>query len=275
MNIISVLLIAGLVYVSMQQKNVTHRNAMLVVTGLLVFCMISKEGFTLPMTTTTESCTPPTCDLAPGTDCSIAQPGCTYVAGGSAVDTSDLRSASAIYRLGSSATWTSIGTVVEDHEVGSELAITCKIATPQVTWASGQDGTVKYNTTDTTTVTGDLTSVNIGSIFKCSPTDTGRCATVTCHATSNCKVAGTCDTSTGTCSDEDNAPDNQPCDLVSGSDANDGICTGGVCGSSTDTGPCAAGQTCTDWLAFGHGAECQDAADYIRWSTKCETPWTW
>lgn len=51
MNIIRLLLIGGLVYFAMQQKKEGTRNMVLIVTGLLAVCMLSKEGFTVDLTT--------------------------------------------------------------------------------------------------------------------------------------------------------------------------------------------------------------------------------
>jgi hypothetical protein len=45
MNMILLLIIIGLVYVALQQKKVSTRNVILVVTGLIAFCMMGKEGF--------------------------------------------------------------------------------------------------------------------------------------------------------------------------------------------------------------------------------------
>lgn len=47
MNIIRLLLIGGLVYFAMQQKKEGTKNMILIVTGLLAVCMLSKEGFTI------------------------------------------------------------------------------------------------------------------------------------------------------------------------------------------------------------------------------------
>jgi len=44
---IRILLIAGLVYFALQQKQESTRNMILIVTGLLAVCMMSREGFTL------------------------------------------------------------------------------------------------------------------------------------------------------------------------------------------------------------------------------------
>ena len=44
MNVIRILLILGLVYVAMTQKSDKTRNMILIVTGLLAFCMFAKEG---------------------------------------------------------------------------------------------------------------------------------------------------------------------------------------------------------------------------------------
>ena len=44
MTVIRILLIIGLVYIALQQKKETTRNVILVVTGLLAFCMMGKEG---------------------------------------------------------------------------------------------------------------------------------------------------------------------------------------------------------------------------------------
>lgn len=45
MDIIKVLLILFLVYVGMKQKSEESRNVILIITGLLAFCMVNKEGF--------------------------------------------------------------------------------------------------------------------------------------------------------------------------------------------------------------------------------------
>jgi len=46
MNIVKILLVLGLGYVALNQKVEKTRNMLLVVTGLLAFCMFSMEGFT-------------------------------------------------------------------------------------------------------------------------------------------------------------------------------------------------------------------------------------
>ena len=45
MNVVKILLILGLGYVALTQKNEKTKNMLLVVTGLLAFCMFSLEGF--------------------------------------------------------------------------------------------------------------------------------------------------------------------------------------------------------------------------------------
>ena len=45
MNIVKIILIIGLGYVALTQKSEKTRNILLVVTGLLAFCMFSVEGF--------------------------------------------------------------------------------------------------------------------------------------------------------------------------------------------------------------------------------------
>ena len=47
MNTIKILLIIGLVYFAFTQKSLKIRNMLLVVTGLLTFCMFSLEGFSV------------------------------------------------------------------------------------------------------------------------------------------------------------------------------------------------------------------------------------
>lgn len=47
MNIVKILLVLGLGYVALTQKSEKTRNMLLVVTGLLAFCMFSMEGFTI------------------------------------------------------------------------------------------------------------------------------------------------------------------------------------------------------------------------------------
>jgi hypothetical protein len=52
MTIIRILLIGGLVYIALQQKKESTRNVILVVTGLLAFCMMGKEGLQVYETAT-------------------------------------------------------------------------------------------------------------------------------------------------------------------------------------------------------------------------------
>jgi hypothetical protein len=47
MNVVKILLVLGLGYVALNQKSEKTRNMLLVVTGLLAFCMFSLEGFTI------------------------------------------------------------------------------------------------------------------------------------------------------------------------------------------------------------------------------------
>ena len=47
MNVVKILLVLGLGYVALTQKVEKTRNMLLVVTGLLAFCMFSMEGFTV------------------------------------------------------------------------------------------------------------------------------------------------------------------------------------------------------------------------------------
>ena len=51
MNIVKILLVLGLGYVAMTQKSEKTRNMLLVVTGLLAFCMFSVEGFIIESST--------------------------------------------------------------------------------------------------------------------------------------------------------------------------------------------------------------------------------
>ena len=57
MNVIAILLIIGLIYISIKQKNESSRNMMLLMTGLLFFCMMTKiEGYcTIPADYLTDS----------------------------------------------------------------------------------------------------------------------------------------------------------------------------------------------------------------------------
>lgn len=52
MNVVKILLVIGLGYVALNQKVEKTRNMLLVVTGLLAFCMFSMEGFTVDLTDT-------------------------------------------------------------------------------------------------------------------------------------------------------------------------------------------------------------------------------
>ena len=68
MTVIRILLIIGLVYIALQQKKETTRNVILVVTGLLAFCMMGKEGLMIPATdaTCTGTATPIAASCEPG-----------------------------------------------------------------------------------------------------------------------------------------------------------------------------------------------------------------
>ena len=72
MTVIRILLIVGLVYIALQQKKEKTRNVILVVTGLLAFCMMGKEGLmivdenTTAQDATAETCTAPVTDCATG-----------------------------------------------------------------------------------------------------------------------------------------------------------------------------------------------------------------
>ena len=55
MNIVKILLVLGLGYVAMTQKSEKTKNMLLVVTGLLAFCMFSVEGFGVVVPTCTEA----------------------------------------------------------------------------------------------------------------------------------------------------------------------------------------------------------------------------
>lgn len=55
MNIIHILLIAGLLFFALQQKKESTRNIILIVTALLAVCMMSKEGFTLSASRNTDN----------------------------------------------------------------------------------------------------------------------------------------------------------------------------------------------------------------------------
>jgi hypothetical protein len=74
MTIIRILLIGGLVYIALQQKKESTRNVILVVTGLIAFCMMGKEGLQVYEDTpaVAESCTGTstagTCDDGTSTD---------------------------------------------------------------------------------------------------------------------------------------------------------------------------------------------------------------
>ena len=45
MSVVKIILVLGLGYVSVTQKKEKTRNMLLIVTGLLAFCMFSLEGF--------------------------------------------------------------------------------------------------------------------------------------------------------------------------------------------------------------------------------------
>lgn len=82
MNIIRLLLIGGLVYFAMQQKKEGNRNMILIVTGLLAVCMLSKEGFTVDLTT------PVTCtgNVTTQDEVVTVDESCAAIDGGNATD---------------------------------------------------------------------------------------------------------------------------------------------------------------------------------------------
>ena len=94
MTIISILLIGGLVYTALQQKNISIRNTILVITIFLTLCMTRKEGLQVSIpgvAEVPESCTgtPQGTQSGPEVSCDIDQnvqgparcpPGCTYTA---------------------------------------------------------------------------------------------------------------------------------------------------------------------------------------------------
>ena len=58
MSVVKIILILGLIYVAMNEKVEKTRNMLLVVTGLLAFCMFSVEGLqVLDPATCTETAT--------------------------------------------------------------------------------------------------------------------------------------------------------------------------------------------------------------------------
>jgi hypothetical protein len=71
MTVIRILLIIGLVYIALQQKKESTRNVILVITGLLAFCMMGKEGLQVisPITIPRvwESCTGTSAEISAGT----------------------------------------------------------------------------------------------------------------------------------------------------------------------------------------------------------------
>lgn len=88
MTIIRILLIGGLVYIALQQKKISIRNTILVITVFLALCMSGKEGLQISVPETPESCTGTPTDSSQ--TCAIDETatgdarcpdGCTYVAG--------------------------------------------------------------------------------------------------------------------------------------------------------------------------------------------------
>jgi hypothetical protein len=148
MTVIRILLIAGLVYIALQQKKESTRNKILVVTGLLAFCMMGKEGLTqiaavaasctgtattVPATCTetanttvpadAAACTAGTVDLRDNTACSavmtaadVTVSACTYTT--ASTPTCDLLAAtdgSADCPAGCSSVAASVATTVYDN----------------------------------------------------------------------------------------------------------------------------------------------------------------
>jgi len=91
MNIIRLLLIGGLIYFAMKQKKESTRNIILIVTGLLAVCMLSKEGFIIginPRDGMTVTCTSTpdtigTCTAGDGGTRQITEDACSAISGAS------------------------------------------------------------------------------------------------------------------------------------------------------------------------------------------------
>jgi len=108
MTVIRILLILGLVYIAFQQKKESTRNLILVVTGLLAFCMMGKEGLT-QIAAVAASCTgtadeiPATCtgtNTSDQSDCALAA---TWT-GGNQSDSTCATSAGCVYGAASTPT---------------------------------------------------------------------------------------------------------------------------------------------------------------------------
>lgn len=89
MNVIQVLLVVGLIYIAMNQKSHTNRNLILVITGLLAFCMLGTEGLMVIGSSPTEGCDP---SIGPGQCAAAPTKTNAACAGNTTKDTCDIAS---------------------------------------------------------------------------------------------------------------------------------------------------------------------------------------
>jgi hypothetical protein len=181
MTVIRILLIVGLVYIGLQQKKESTRNVILVVTGLLAFCMMGKEGLQVYEDTpaVVESCTGTstagTCDDGTSTDAT------TCGNGDGAVDAGGDGEAS----LDADGVWT----LATCGTAGTTVAL-CETGCSQTAGVAAASGPRDARTTDFADL---VTGCNIGTVIGAATdgSSQGSCSQVNCtsHVAASAAVA--------------------------------------------------------------------------------------
>ena len=235
MNIITILILGGIVYYAMTNKSKNTRNVLLLVAGLLFFCMMNKEGFTLPVDRATPIQSP-------------ANTGPTYTFSGDGEWTRP-EGANAAGAEGNSA----VGVAWVGTEAG-------KVGPWKVKWA---DGIVDYgDAAFSADSDAALDGTNISTIWGCEGVAEVDCAGNWSPCTAACETAarrnwmvGGVVVPTGAGSD---CPPASPCSV------GDGTCVD-VSGDGDDTGACSGAPNRTpdhddcEWDWWGLASDLDDS----------------
>ena len=243
MNVVKILLVVGLGYVALTQKSEKTRNMLLVVTGLLAFCMFSLEGFN-DITFTSGAGSAPT----------ITSPTARAEAGGT------ITSAGAIYTFPAA----------------------FNVSTQRPTWTCATGKTPGSEVTVTRRGTPTLTATNINSVFPCVQKQLCSAATTppgTCSA--GTKKTGSADYCAGaTCAATDFATDTSACCQTStsqlcsaGKDSETKQCPSGW----PDYYKIKAGIRCaaTDCVAADFDTTTGICCEPVCSDAKCNLSWPW
>lgn len=142
MNTIKLILIIGLVYIALTQKKEKTRNMLLLITGLLAFCMFSLEGFTINKNNFNTIFGSVTEAAAPNKDVKIE--GNNMIVTGSDGN---------VYKFSKD----------KDIDMTEKNNITCKI-----NYSNDGEVTLKEGASEVTTAT------DISSLFECNSLDAGK-----------------------------------------------------------------------------------------------------